>query len=119
MTSGNVVDRNAVVGFAHGRPPSARVIATEPESNTGTNFKITAVDQIRPTATTTTTIVATHSRILHPLSLISSGELANRPRYRRRIQHHGNQLAHGGERPHQAHRDHDTHCPCEHLHPLR
>jgi len=40
---------------------AARVIATEPESNTGTNFKITADDQIRPIATTTTTIVATHS----------------------------------------------------------
>jgi hypothetical protein len=45
---------------------AARVIATEPESNTGTNFKITAADQIRPIAATTTTIVATHSRILHP-----------------------------------------------------
>jgi len=48
------------------RYSAARVIAAEPESNTGTNFNNTANDQVRPIATTTATIVAIYTRTCIP-----------------------------------------------------
>ena len=51
----------AVVGAS-----AARVIAAEPESNTGTKRKITANDQISPIATTSAMIVAIDTRTCIP-----------------------------------------------------